>query len=194
LVLAARTVRWCLSAFNALQLTASAPQPITFAMRYPPDLNITPRCSVVYRVFGSLITIILIALCVYSIRAAGQFDLKNALLTAICLTAAAWLLWDAWREPQGQLFFSQGQWVLRRGDEELRGTLQWHLDLQNYMLLSFAPTAPGLMHQAPWHPLKTQWFHLEARQANRDLGLQSWQAWRRAVHACMTPNHEERKA
>ncbi len=112
--------------------------------------------------------------------------------------AALWLLRDAFRSPHGQLHFAQGQWQVRLDGEPIAGTLRLQLDLQNYMLVSFAPHAPN---QAPAHQsatgffrIKTQWFHLEARHVDPATGPSGWLALRRAVHAGPQPNHEERLA
>ncbi len=97
-----------------------------------------------------------------------------------------WLLRDAWREPQGQLHFNQGQWLWRQTSQEstasdLPGTLRLHLDLQSYMLVSFSAHT----NKKQFFPIRTPWFHLEGRQTHPAAGAQ-WLALRRAVLASPT--------
>jgi hypothetical protein len=160
-------------------------------MRYPPALTFTPGSSGVHRLFASAFTIILIALCAYFITVNGLFNLKNSAFALLCLCLATWLLLDAWRKPRGQLQFSQGQWIWLHADQEIQGTLRLHLDLQTYMLVSFAPSALASQRRTGFFPIKTQWFHLEARHADPAARSQCWLALRRAVHAQVAHSHEE---
>jgi hypothetical protein len=168
-------------------------------MRHPPQISIRPASSRVYRLFASALTIILIALGAYFIRAIGQFDLKNGPVAGIVIgllaACSVWLLLDAWRRPsasQRQWVFSDGLWAQSppEGSSEgpqIPGTLRLHLDLQSYMLVSFAPSMPT----KPFFLRTTQWFHLEASQEDFASRPQRWLALRRAVLAPPERGHEE---
>jgi hypothetical protein len=164
-------------------------------MRHPPQIRIRPASSRVYRLFASALTIILIALSAYFIRANGQFDLKNGLVVGLLAACSVWLLLDAWRRPtasQRQWVFSDGQWSQsppERPSEgsQIPGTLRLYLDLQSYMLVSFAPSMPT----KPFFLRTTQWFHLEASQEDFVNRPQRWLALRRAVLAPPERGHEE---
>jgi hypothetical protein len=156
-------------------------------MRYPPALTFTPRASWTYRGMALAATIILIASCAVFMPANGQFSFKNSIFLALAAFASLWLLRDAWKRPQGNLYYAQGQWHWLHEDREIAGTLRLHLDLQNYMLVSFrAHSAHNRLFQTT-----TQWFHLEARHADHAVSqAQAWGALRRAVYSPMEPNDE----
>jgi hypothetical protein len=163
-------------------------------MRYPPALRYTPAASNVYRCVACLFTIILIANYLYLACGKGIFYSYNWAWLLLTAAAVAFLQWDAWRSPRGQLEFSQGQWVWQQADQAVQGTFRLHLDLQSYMLLSFAPSAPTHPPTKGFLPIKTQWFHLEARHVDSTASPTSWQALRRAVLTQWVPSHEERVA
>jgi hypothetical protein len=160
-------------------------------MRHPPQIRIRPASSRVYRLFASALTIILIALGAYFIRANGQFDLKNGFVAGLLAACSVWLLLDAWRRPTAahrQWVFSDGQWTECPPEEpQIPGTLRLHLDLQSYMLVSFAPSMPT----KPFFLRTTQWFHLEASQEDFASHPLRWLALRRAVLAPAERGHEE---
>lgn len=164
-------------------------------MRHPPQIRIRPASSRVYRLLASVLTIILIALGTYFIRANGLFDLKNGPVTGVVAgllaASSAWLLLDAWRRPspsQRQWVFSDGLWAECPPEgPQIPGTLRLHLDLQSYMLVSFAPSMPT----KPFFLRTTQWFHLEASQEDFVSRPQRWLALRRAVLAPPERGHEE---
>ncbi len=159
-------------------------------MRYPPALTFTPGRSWVYCALAVLFTIFFIALGAAFMRANGLFHFKSGLFLALSALASLYLLHDAWRRPQGSLHYSQGQWRYLHGEHEIAGTCTLHLDLQTYMLVRF--TAHSVHKKLI--PIKTQWFHLEARHAN--LAAQApanpgaWSALRRAVYSPMEPADE----
>jgi hypothetical protein len=163
-------------------------------MRYPPALSFTPARSRVYGAVACIATIILIALCLYSIRANSLFSIKDSVWVGFCACVSAWLLYDAWRAPRGQLVWAQGQWHLQLNGESVAGTLRLHFDLQQYMLVSFVPSAPGHSAITGFFQITTQWFHLEARHVDPAAGPSGWLALRRAVYAAVVPTHEERLA
>jgi hypothetical protein len=144
-----------------------------------------------YLVIAMLFAINIIAICLYSIPAIGHFDLKNGLWVLLAVMSVAWLWSDAIKRPRGQLMYSQGQWAWRDADRDIQGTLRLHLDLQIYMLVSFAPSASAQRLKTEFFPIKTQWFHLEARHVDPAARQPSWQGLRRAVHAQVEPSHEE---
>jgi hypothetical protein len=166
-------------------------------MRYPPALSFTPGRSRVYLAVATLIAIIFIALCAYFVPGNSHFSPKNGIWMLLAAASILWLLMDAGKRPRGQLAYAQGQWVWRHADHEIQGTLRLHFDLQTYMLVSFVPSAAAHPPKTGIFPIKTQWFHLEARRADQGAalaslaGLPSWQALRRAVHAQVAPSHEE---
>jgi hypothetical protein len=166
-------------------------------MRYPPALIFAPKRSRMYGAAAILIAILLIALCAYSMPASGHFELKNAVVMLLAAVASLWLLRDALQRPRGQLAYAQGQWVWQSADGETAGTCALHLDLQVYMLVSFAPSAQTQSATTGFFPIKTQWFHLEARHVDHGAALASlagqpcWQALRRAVYAQAQSSHEE---
>ncbi len=151
-------------------------------MRYPPAIAYLPARSRVYCVVAMLVTIILIALCAISMPANGHFSFKNSLLMGFATAVCLWLLHDAWRHPRGRLHYAQGQWIWQLGPQEIAGTLHLHLDLQNYLLVSFAAQHGN----ASFLSKTTQWFHLEARQVDPA----TWGKLRRAFHAQVEPSHE----
>jgi hypothetical protein len=159
-------------------------------MRYPPALIYTPGRSRVYLVVACGVTMILIALCAHSVPATGQFGLKNVALMLLSACAAIWLLRDAWAQPRGQLHYAQGQWLYAQESQETVGTLQLHLDLQSYMLVSFLPQQPS----GRFFLKTTQWFHLEATQIDPAAGKAAWLALRRAVLAASEHSLEEHAA
>lgn len=147
-------------------------------MRYPPAVTTPLGTSRVYQSFVLIVTIILIALFVYSMPASGYFSLKNSAVSLLSLIAVVGLLCDAWRKPKGVLHYAHGQWEWQLGDRQLAGTLRLHLDLQCYMLVSFVPIAQS----HPFFPT-TQWFHIEAWPSQADNHASVWLALRRAVYA-----------
>jgi hypothetical protein len=155
-------------------------------MRYPAALSYTPARSRWYACLALLITIILIAFVAINTGASGLFSLKNSLLSAAVAAVSIWLLHDAWRQPRGQLHYSQGQWRWQREGGEIAGTLRLHLDLQNYLLVSLH-TQHG---NNSFLSKTTQWFHLEARQVDQAAGHVAWAQLRRAVFAQVEPSHE----
>ena len=151
-------------------------------MRYPPAIRYTPERSGVHLAMAALIATILVALCAYFMPANGQFSLKKGLFVVLAALTCLWLLHDAWKQPRGQLHYAQGQWTWQREGQDIAGTCVLHLDLQNYMLVSFA-----VQHSDNSSLFKTiQWFHLEARQVDPAI----WGKLRRAVHARVEPSHE----
>jgi hypothetical protein len=159
-------------------------------MRYPPALSYTPQRSQVYASAAVLVTIVLIALCAYSIPASGHFSFKNGLFMGLAVAASLWLLFDAYRKPRGQLHYAQGVWTWQLESQEIPGTLHLHVDLQTYMLVSFA----ALHENKSLLPKKKQWFHLEAGHFKSAGGSSDWAALRRAVHVSVSvraePAHE----
>jgi hypothetical protein len=166
-------------------------------MRYPTAFSFTPGRSRVYLTVVGSITIILIALCAYSMPAGGHFRLQNGVWMLFAAVCIIWLLIDALRRPRGQLVYAQGRWARRIADQQIEGTLRLHLDLQNYILASFEPSADAGQSTTGIFSIKTQWFHLEARHADHGVALASsasqpsWQALRCAVHAPGASHHEE---
>jgi hypothetical protein len=163
-------------------------------MRYPPALQYTLAASVIYRCVACFFAIILIANYIYLAGGKGVFYSYNWAWMLLTACVVVFLQWDAWRSPRGQLQFSQGQWVWQQAGQEIQGTLRLHLDLQAYMLVSFVQSAPALVPTASFIPIKTQWFHLEARHTAPAVSPTGWLALRRAVHAQAVPTHEERVA
>jgi hypothetical protein len=121
----------------------------------------------------------------------GRFSIQNGIWILFASACIIWLLIDAGRRPRGQLAYAQGQWVWRHTDQEIQGTLRLHFDLQPYMLVSFVPSTAAYSLKTGIFPIKTQWFHLEARHVDPAAGLLAWQALRRAVHAQVEHGHEE---
>jgi hypothetical protein len=160
-------------------------------MRYPPALSFTPGRSRVYLAVAILIAINLIALCAHFTTVSSHFSLKTGLWMLFAAASIIWLLIDAGKRPRGQLAYAQGQWTWRHADQEIQGTCALHVDLQNYMLVSFVPSADAHLPRTGISLIKTQWFHLEARHVDPAAGLLAWQALRRAVHAQVEPSHEE---
>ena len=161
-------------------------------MRYPPALTFTPARSRVYGFVACTAAIILVAICLYSIRANSPFSLSFGAWIGLCVGVTAWLLHDAWRAPCGQLVWAQGQWHLQLNGESVAGTLCLHFDLQQYMLVSFVPCAQADRAKTDFLRITTQWFHLEARHVDPAAGPSGWLALRRAVYAAAVPKHEER--
>ncbi len=162
-----------------------------------------------------LIASLLIAACVSFYWASGLFNAQKgifqswqgiAVATAASVAIAA-ALWDAWRPRFGALHYAGGDWVLALGDVEYQGTLRSVIDLQYYLLVTFAPSADGSdprdgFNTLQLHNKQQQWLHLESRHARHtpqrgaqsglqatrsSLDLPSWQALRRAVHAQALP-------
>jgi hypothetical protein len=168
-------------------------------MRHPPQISIRPQRSRVYCAFASVLTIILIALGAHPLWAGGLFDLKNALLMGLLMACGAWLLLDAWHPHAAASSASSmasechytcanGLWAQCLPDgTQIPGTLQSHLDLQIYMLVSFTPSLPN----KPFFLSTTQWFHLEASQADFKNSPARWLALRRAVFSQAEHGHEE---
>jgi hypothetical protein len=155
-------------------------------MRYPAALSYTPARSRWYGCLVLLITIILIAAAAINTGAGGLFSLKNSLFSVAAVAVSMWLLHDAWKQPRGQLHYSQGQWSWQLADREIAGTLRLHLDLQNYILVSLHAQHSNNSFLSK----TTQWFHLEARQVDQAAGHVAWGQLRRAVHAQVEPSHE----
>jgi hypothetical protein len=151
-------------------------------MRYPPAIRYAPVRSGVYCVVVMLIAIILIATYSYFMPVNGHFSLKNSFFFLLVALVCLWLLHDAWKQPLGQLHYAQGQWSWQREGQAIAGTLRLHLDLQNYVLVSFAA-----QHSNNSFLFKTtQWFHLEARQVDPT----TWGKLRCAIHAQVEHSHE----
>jgi hypothetical protein len=124
----------------------------------------------------------------------GYFSFQRGIWILLAGACCIWLLYSACQRPRGQLAYTQGQWAWRIADQEIRGTLRLHFDLQIYMLVSFVPSAIAHSPKTGIFPIKTQWFHLEARHVDSAAGLPNWHALRLAVHAQVAPPHEERAA
>jgi hypothetical protein len=121
----------------------------------------------------------MIAICAVFIREKGLFSLKIGLFCVLLTVADLGLLHDAWKAPEGSLRYSQGHWTWLRPAKEETGTLRAHLDLQDYMLVSFTPHS---RHNS-FFSISRTWFHLEAQHAEPASGPASWHALRRAVYA-----------
>jgi hypothetical protein len=152
-------------------------------MRYPPASRFLLGPSRNYRFFAVAIAALLIAICAIFIRENGLFSLKTALFGVLATVAALGLLCDAWKTPEGSLRYSQGHWTWLYLAKEETGTLLAHLDLQDYMLVSFTPHS----RNNRFFSIRRTWFHLEAQHADPapelGSGPASWQALRRAVYA-----------
>jgi hypothetical protein len=154
-------------------------------MRYPPAVTVQLRRSRWYGAFAVLLASVLIALYAVWTSASGRFDLENAAWMLGAVSAACALLYDAFKTVDGQLSYSQGQWVWRssggRGSagSEVTGTLRMHLDLQRYMLVSLSaqPTTTHFSYST------VHWFHLEASCIDKHAGSGTWLALRRAIFA-----------
>jgi hypothetical protein len=152
-------------------------------MRYPPAVTYALGASRVYRGVACGITVILIAICAHSAGANGQFGLINTAWLVLASIAIIWLLRDAWRRQQGSLRYRQGQWSWAFGEEDIAGTCALHLDLQDYVLVSFKPHANDSDNGNKPLSKRTQWFHLEGRREDPAAGPCAWLALRRALHA-----------
>ncbi len=144
-------------------------------MRYPPAISIEPQGSGLYRAVVMVFAMLIIANYSINTGANGLFSLQNTALALVSGLVLTWALIDAWRRPVGTLQFSEGQWLLMQVEQPMVGTLSLHLDLQTYMLVRFQAQATT----SDTSPIKTQWFHLQARR----LDPATWLALRRAVHS-----------
>ncbi len=106
----------------------------------------------------------------------------------LVVAAVAWALRDAWRQPNAQLAFAEGIWVLDRAHQPpIAGTLQPFIDLQSYVSVRFTASTPF----GPDSNITKQWFHLEAWHIDLAVRHGRWQMIRRAVYAAPADARDE---
>jgi hypothetical protein len=156
-----------------------------------------------------LIAIISIAITLDFIPTHGHFLFRKLFLSSVGMLVAAWLLWDAWRQPTGELVYSQGQWLLQENGQDITGTLHLHLDLQTYMLARFEQGQPQVVQlsKKKWKRAlqwmfksgakshrTSLWVHLEPWQGQTSSQSNvDWTSLRRAVYAPQSTGASDEK-